>query len=105
MEGKSVMPMEITFMGNGGNIFVLDELIEQMNSYICFLHVNSSLDEFMWNPYRFLISSLGLPTFFLRIAKRERQQIRHQRQHICQTESLLVIIIKIALIHSILLHQ
>ncbi len=47
-----VVPMEITFMDNGGNIFVLDE--------------------FMWNPYRFLISSLGLPTFFLRIAKRER---------------------------------
>ncbi len=33
MEGKSVMPMEITFMDNGGNIFVLDEFIEQMNSY------------------------------------------------------------------------
>ncbi len=28
MEGKSVMPMEITFMDNGGNIFVLDEFIE-----------------------------------------------------------------------------
>jgi hypothetical protein len=34
MEGKSVMPMEITFMDNGGNIFVLEELIEQTNSYI-----------------------------------------------------------------------
>jgi hypothetical protein len=34
MEGKSVMPMEITFMDIGGNIFVLDEFIEQMNSYI-----------------------------------------------------------------------
>ncbi len=34
MEGKSVVPMEITFMDNGENIFVLDELIEQMNSYI-----------------------------------------------------------------------
>jgi hypothetical protein len=34
MEGKSVMLMEITFMDNGGNIFVLDEFIEQMNSYI-----------------------------------------------------------------------
>ncbi len=30
----SVVPMEITFMDNGGNIFVLDEFIEQMNSYI-----------------------------------------------------------------------
>jgi hypothetical protein len=28
MEGKSVVPMEITFMVNGGNIFVLDEFIE-----------------------------------------------------------------------------
>jgi hypothetical protein len=34
MEGKSVVPMEITFMGNGGNIFILDEFIEQINSYI-----------------------------------------------------------------------
>ncbi len=25
------MPMEITFMDNGGNIFVLDEFIEHMN--------------------------------------------------------------------------
>jgi hypothetical protein len=32
--------------------------------------VNSSIDEFMWNPYRFLISSMGSPTFFLGIAKR-----------------------------------
>ncbi len=29
-----VVPMEITFMDNGGNIFILDELIGQMNSYI-----------------------------------------------------------------------
>jgi hypothetical protein len=34
MEGRSVAPMEITFMENGENIFVLDEFIEQMNSYI-----------------------------------------------------------------------
>jgi hypothetical protein len=34
MEGKSVMPMEITFMDNGGNIFVLYECIDYMNSYI-----------------------------------------------------------------------
>jgi hypothetical protein len=34
MEGKSVMLMEVTFMDNVGNIFILDEFIEQMNSYI-----------------------------------------------------------------------
>ncbi len=34
MEGKSVVPMEITFLDNGGNIFVLGEFIEQMNSYV-----------------------------------------------------------------------
>jgi hypothetical protein len=28
-----VVPMEITFMDNGGNIFVLDEFIGQMYSY------------------------------------------------------------------------
>jgi hypothetical protein len=28
MEGKSVVPMEITFMDNGGNIFVLCEFID-----------------------------------------------------------------------------
>jgi hypothetical protein len=28
-----VVPMEITFMDNGGNIFVLDEFIEQKNLY------------------------------------------------------------------------
>ncbi len=31
---EGVVPMEITFMDNGGNIFVLDEFIEQMNSYM-----------------------------------------------------------------------
>ncbi len=42
MEGKSVVPMEITLMESGGNIFILDEFIEQMNSYIDeFVHVNS----------------------------------------------------------------
>ncbi len=30
MEGKSVVPMEITFMDNGGNIFVLYEFIDYM---------------------------------------------------------------------------
>ncbi len=67
---NSVVPMEITFMDNGGNIFVLNEFIEQINSYIWIR--TCEFIEFMWNPYRFLISSLGLPTFFLRIAKRER---------------------------------
>jgi hypothetical protein len=30
----TLVPMEITFMDNRGNIFVLDEFIEQTNSYI-----------------------------------------------------------------------
>jgi hypothetical protein len=34
MGGKSVVPMEITFMDNGGNVFLLDEFIEQMNLFI-----------------------------------------------------------------------
>jgi hypothetical protein len=34
MEGKSVMPIKITFMDNGGNIFVLCEFIDFMNSHI-----------------------------------------------------------------------
>jgi hypothetical protein len=46
---ENVVPMEITFMDNGG----------KYNLYYV-------------NPYRFLLSSLGSPTFFLRIAKRER---------------------------------
>jgi hypothetical protein len=42
MEGISVVPMEITFMDNGGHVFVLDEFIEQMNTNIYeFVHVNS----------------------------------------------------------------
>jgi hypothetical protein len=45
MEEKSVVPKEITFVDNGGNIFALDEFIEQMNSYIYeFVHVNSSIE-------------------------------------------------------------
>jgi hypothetical protein len=68
-----VVPMEITFMDNGGSIFVLCEFVDYMNSHIIRSHTNQfTLDEFIWNPYRFLISSLGSPTFFLRIAKRER---------------------------------
>ncbi len=73
MEGKSVVPMEITFIDNGGNIFVLCEFIDYENLHIVRSHTNEfTLDEFIWNPYRFLISSLGSPTFFLRVAKRER---------------------------------
>ncbi len=73
MEGKSVVPMEITFMDNGGNIFVLCEFIDYKYSYITWSHTNEfTLNEFIWNPYRFLISSMGLLTFFFRIAKRER---------------------------------
>jgi hypothetical protein len=48
MEGKSVVPMEITFMDNGGNIFVLYELINYMNSYIIWSHTYEfTLDEFI----------------------------------------------------------
>ena len=73
VEGKSVMPMEKTFMDNGGNIFVLCEFIDYMNLYLIGSHTNEfTLDEFIWNPCRFLISSMGSPTFFLRIAKREQ---------------------------------
>jgi hypothetical protein len=32
MKGKSVVPMEIAFMDNGGNIFVLCEFIDYTNS-------------------------------------------------------------------------
>jgi hypothetical protein len=34
MEGKSAVPMEITLMDSGGNIFVLYGFIEYMNLYI-----------------------------------------------------------------------
>ncbi len=40
MEGKSVTPMEITFMDNGGNIFVLCEFIDYTNSYIVWSQTN-----------------------------------------------------------------
>ncbi len=33
VSAEDVVPMEITFMDDGGNIFVLDEFIEYMNSY------------------------------------------------------------------------
>jgi hypothetical protein len=67
-----LVPTEIIFMDNGGNIFVLCEFIDCVNLHIIWSHTNEfALDEFLWNPYRFLISSLGSPTFFLRIAKWE----------------------------------
>ncbi len=34
MAAVAVVPMEITFMDNGGNIFVLYEFIDCKNSYI-----------------------------------------------------------------------
>jgi hypothetical protein len=34
MERKSVVPMEITSMDNGGNIFVLCKFIDYVNSHI-----------------------------------------------------------------------
>ncbi len=33
-DSPTVVPMEITFMVNGGNIFVLCEFIDYMNSHI-----------------------------------------------------------------------
>jgi hypothetical protein len=65
IEEKSVMPMEITLMDSEGNIFISNEFIKQMNSLYEFVHMNSSLDKFIGNPYKFPISSLGLPNFFL----------------------------------------
>ncbi len=48
MEGKSVVPMEITFMDNGGNIFVLYKFIDYMNSYIIWSHTYEfTLNEFI----------------------------------------------------------
>ncbi len=48
MEGKSVVPMEITFMENGGNTFILDEFIDYMNPYIIWRHTYEfTLDEFI----------------------------------------------------------
>jgi hypothetical protein len=56
MEGKSVVPMEITFMDTENEYYKYGTLLRYIHS----------------NPFRFPISSLGSPTFFLRIAKRER---------------------------------
>jgi hypothetical protein len=60
MEGKSVMPMEITFMGMEDKHLKYGTL--------------RSLRYIYSNPFRFLISSLGSPIFFLGIAERERWQ-------------------------------
>jgi hypothetical protein len=58
MEGKSVIPMEITFMDMEDNCKKYGTLRS-----LRYIHSNSFI---------FLISSLGLPIFFLRIAGRER---------------------------------
>jgi hypothetical protein len=58
MEGKSVVPMEITFMDTEDEYYKYGTL-----SPLRYIHSNS---------FRFPISSLGSPTFFLRIAKREQ---------------------------------
>jgi hypothetical protein len=52
------MPMEITFMDMEDEYYKYGTL-----SPLRYIHSN---------PFRFQISSLGLPTFFLRIAKREQ---------------------------------
>jgi hypothetical protein len=41
-DGGGVEPMEITLMDSGGNVVVLYEFIDYVNSYIYeFVHVNS----------------------------------------------------------------
>jgi hypothetical protein len=48
MEGKSVVPMETTFMDNGGNTLVLYEFIDYMKSYIVRIHTYEfTLNEFV----------------------------------------------------------
>jgi hypothetical protein len=58
MERKRVVPMEITFMDTEDEYYKYGTL--------------SPLRNIHSNPFRLLISFLGSPTFFLRIAKRER---------------------------------
>jgi hypothetical protein len=53
-----VVPMEVTFMDMKDNHYKYGTLRSLRYTYS--------------NPFRFLISSLGLPVFFLRIAERER---------------------------------
>jgi hypothetical protein len=57
MQGKSVMPMEITFMDMEDKHYTYGTL--------------RSLRYIYSNPFRFPISFLGLPSIFLRIAERE----------------------------------
>jgi hypothetical protein len=73
MEGKSVIPMEITFMD-------MEDKHKKYGTLRPLRYIYS-------NPFRFLISSLGLPIFPLRIAERERWQnmppmIAHQTDRI-----------------------
>ncbi len=53
-----VVPMQVTFMDMEDNHYKYGTLRSLRYTYS--------------NPFRFLISSLGLPIFFLRIAERER---------------------------------
>ncbi len=48
MEGKSVVPMEIIFMDNDGNIFVLYEFINYMNLHIIWCHTYEFI--YRWIP-------------------------------------------------------
>jgi hypothetical protein len=56
----SVVPMEITLMD-------MEDNHKNHGTIISLRYIYS-------NPFRFPISSLGLPIFFLRIAERERWQ-------------------------------
>ncbi len=58
MEGKMVVPMEITFMD-------MEDKNEKYGPLRLLRYIYSNL-------FRFTISSLGLPIFLLRIAERER---------------------------------
>jgi hypothetical protein len=60
MEGKSLVPMEITYM----------DTKDEYKKY----GTLSPLRKIYSNPFRFPISSLGLPIFLLGIAERERWQ-------------------------------
>jgi hypothetical protein len=58
MKGKHVVPMEISFMDDGEKALKYGTLRPLRYLYS--------------NPFRLLISLLGLPIFFHRIAKREQ---------------------------------
>jgi hypothetical protein len=57
MEGKSVKPMEIIFMD-------MEDMHKKIGTLRSLRYIHS-------NPFRFPISSLGLPIFLLRILERE----------------------------------